>query len=216
MTRPIVGYAIICILSVSLIVPFIIHNSYAESETIQVDPGVTKYLLIYLGQGDTIQFSMSVSGGSGNDADLTIENPNFETISKLRVSQSYSNSLTSYASGNYKFSFGNTFSVVSSKQVQFSYNIIHPPSSSYDSSGGQAIGWIIFAAIVIIPIVVVISIVKRIKRRKAMPNKVIDHKAPEDPKVKEHNTKALDILKNRLAKGEIGKEEYDRLSKEFL
>ncbi len=213
-----VTHTTICLLPLSLIALFIINNSHAESQTLQVDPSVTKYILIWLGQGDTIQFSMSVSGGSGNDIDLTIENPNFETVSKLRVSGSYSNSFTSHVAGNYKFSFGNTFSIFSSKQVQFYYDITHPQSSSLGASGSEIVGWIILAAIIIIPIVAVILIVKRIKRRKSVRSTEIhyENKSHEDLKLKEQNAKALDILRNRLAKGEITREEYDRLSKEFV
>jgi uncharacterized membrane protein len=65
----------------------------------------------------------------------------------------------------------------------------------------------------IIIAVVVSSIIKKIKKRKeGIPIGEEDKPVTE---ITNQNDKAMRILKQRLAKGEITKEEYDELKKEF-
>ena len=208
------------LLTILLVLPLVfygnINNAFGESQSFQVRPGETKYLVIYLDQGDTIQFSVSVVGGSGDDIDLTIENPNFETVSKARISGSYNYGFTSDLSGNYKFSFGNTFSIISSKEVEFSYDVTKPAQGGSYSTSSTIVGLVVFIAIIVVPIVVGISLYKKRKKKESLKTSMENESSVrEDPKLQEQNQKALDILKSRLAKGEISKAEFDELRKEF-
>jgi uncharacterized membrane protein len=73
--------------------------------------------------------------------------------------------------------------------------------------------WMFIIIIGIIIAVVVSSIIKKIKKRKeGIPIGEEDKPVTE---ITNQNDKAMRILKQRLAKGEITKEEYDELKKEF-
>jgi len=95
--------------------------------------------------------------------------------------------------------------------VDFSYEIIHKPQSQ----GSFDYGGILVLILIVIGIVGVIAVVKRRKRKQQ-----IHETKPSDKKIDskveiEQNASALNILKGRLARGEISKDEYDKLKKEF-
>ena len=70
----------------------------------------------------------------------------------------------------------------------------------------------LFLIIIVVIIVVVIGIVMRKKNSRVM---VEDERVDISQIQKEQNDTSLKILKERLAKGEITKEEFNRLKNEF-
>ena len=72
--------------------------------------------------------------------------------------------------------------------------------------------WMIIIILLIVGIVVIILLKKNSNKRK----RIDDENHPQEILKKEsNNVKNMEILKERLAKGEITKQEYDELKKEF-
>lgn len=67
--------------------------------------------------------SISVSGGSGNDINLYVTNPNGNTILSYDRATQTSFSFTASTTGSYTMHFDNSFSWFSSKSVTLNYTI---------------------------------------------------------------------------------------------
>jgi uncharacterized membrane protein len=71
---------------------------------------------------------------------------------------------------------------------------------------------VLIVAIIIVTIIIIIILKKRMKSS----TKTKDVVQKDISRINdEQNTKSINIIKERLAKGEISKEEYDKLKKEF-
>jgi hypothetical protein len=119
-----------------------------QTETVQVAAGYVQSLIFNLDDGDKFSGSLSVSGGSGNDVDFSVTNPQGNTIVNLgRVSQGTTFEFTAQGSGAYTLKFGNDFSIFSSKTVTLSYDVQEEiiPSVTTDS-----LMWIILIVAVIV------------------------------------------------------------------
>lgn len=93
-------------------------------ETVQVGALSEKMLIFNLKTGQKFTGSLAISGGSGNDIDFWITDPQGTTILNLgRVSQGRSFDFTAQASGAYTFHFSNGFSLLSSKTVNLTYDV---------------------------------------------------------------------------------------------
>lgn len=93
-------------------------------ETVQVDALSEQMLIFNLKAGQKFTGSLAISGGSGNDIDFWIVDPQGTTILNLgRISQGRSFDFTAQASGAYTFHFSNSFSLLSSKTVSLTYDI---------------------------------------------------------------------------------------------
>ena len=130
-----------------------VGQALAESQSVQIQAGKGKSLAISLEQGDTIQFSFSVQGGIRNDINFIIEDPNSAVLSNIRVGPLYTSELQINISGNYTFTFDNSFSTISSKSVQFNYQVIHPPPPVIPNTVNLA-SYLIWGALMIIGIIV--------------------------------------------------------------
>lgn len=80
--------------------------------------------------------------------------------------------------------------------------------------------YLFYDFILLIPLAIIgiiIAVVIGIKRRKKVQNIIIHDTLPKNTQRirDEQNNNSLNILKERLAKGEISKEEYNQLRKEF-
>ncbi|NIP61468.1 MAG: hypothetical protein GWN01_05035 [Nitrosopumilaceae archaeon] len=196
----------------SLIIP-----SYAATQNLVVSAGDTESLRFHLDRNDRMRYSISVDGGRNDDVNLTIKNPNGGIMNSGRVVESHSDEFRATTSGTYYFEFDNGMSLVSSKQISFNYDIIKPPVVSGASVSNIAsvmpLGWIFLLAIIVVIIVVPIAVWK--KRKSNQANYDEEEEEEYEDEEYEDDSKYLGILKERLAKGEITRDEYDKLKKEF-
>ena len=96
---------------------------FAETKSLIVAARSYEQIVIYLDQGDELDFSIFVQGGTNDDINLIISIPGKDPFEGI-VTVEHSDSFTAPASGNYVFTFDNTISLVSNKSVNFSYEII--------------------------------------------------------------------------------------------
>lgn len=105
-----------------------------------IPPGTNGYVYFYrfLKQHMTYSLQLDISGGSNNDVNLVIKNPDGSSAFDSRVSGNYkSQSFTATSDGLELFEFDNSFSVISSKSVTGSLFISRGTSSS-SLRGGEA------------------------------------------------------------------------------
>lgn len=111
--------------------------SASSTKTITVSAGNKYTIYTDLNTGDRFQVSISVIGGPNNDIDLTIIDPQGKTLASGRVTQQYSTEIVAAVAGRYNFEFDNSFSIVSDKQVAFSYQNISQSQNSTSSNSPQ-------------------------------------------------------------------------------
>lgn len=92
--------------------------------TLNVDVLSSRVLLFNLNEGVKFSGSFLISGGSGNDVDFYVIDPNGSRIVDLgRVSQQATFEFTTQNQGAYTLRFDNSFSWVSPKIVTLTYDI---------------------------------------------------------------------------------------------
>ncbi len=154
-----VTLTVLAILFLSL--PLVLVGA-SQVETAQVEALSSSGWVINLDSGDSFSGSLSISGGSGNDIDFSITDPQGTTIVGLgRVSQGRTFDFTADQSGAYTFHLDNTFSVFSSKTVSMSYDVTHP---FLGGTSGNLLVPILVVVIVIVIVVVILGIVLTRKR----------------------------------------------------
>jgi hypothetical protein len=117
--------AVLSLGAIMILLSVVVFSVKASSvETIQVGALSEQMLIFNLKSGQKFTGSLAISGGSGNDIDFWITDPQGTTILNLgRVSQGKSFDFTAQASGAYTFHFSNDFSLLSSKTVNLTYDI---------------------------------------------------------------------------------------------
>ena len=225
------------LLSISLVLvvcaSLIISPAFAATQSTTVFPRDSDTLRFYLEDGDKIQFQISVSGGKNADVYLEIQNPYGGVMVDGLIENSYSSGFEADTTGYYTFSFENNFSLISKKYVNMEYEIIKKPvveqifgssnsnqPSSYEEFTQSGMLGVVLLLIIVIPIGVIIAVV--IKRSKKAYNEGKreasgkgNNYSEDRSKKSSTDQKNIQILKERLAKGEITKQEYDELKKEF-
>lgn len=78
---------------------------------------------VNLSSGDSVTGSISVSGGLGNGINFFVVDPNGNTIVNYDRTTSTSFSFSASTAGNYKMTFDNSFSLLSSKSVTLDYSV---------------------------------------------------------------------------------------------
>lgn len=188
-----------------------VNDSFAESKSFTVRAGDEQSLNFSMNEGDRIKFWITVSGGANDDINLRITDYQ-NTLSEKRIYSNYEDEIWRSESGSISFVFDNTISIISSKQVNFSYEIIPNPQAQ----GSYGYGGILVLILIVVGIVIGVTVVIRKRKRKPQVSETKTKDEKIEPSAEtEQNERALNILKGRLAKGEITKEEYDKLKKEF-
>lgn len=135
-----------------------IGYAIAGTETFTVPPSQEVVRTVWLNEGDKLSGSINVSGGSGNDINFYVTNPNGNTISSYDRATQTSFSFTASTAGSYTMHFDNSFSWLSSKSVTLNYTI---------SEAILGLAPEVFYLLVIIVIVILVVIVAfALKRRK--------------------------------------------------
>jgi len=222
------------LLSISLVLvvcaSLIISPAFAATQSTTVFPRDSDTLRFYLEDGDKIQFQISVSGGKNADVYLEIQNPYGGVMVDGLIENSYSSGFEADTTGYYTFSFENNFSLISKKYVNMEYEIIKKPvveqifgssnsnqPSSYEEFTQSGMLGVVLLLIIVIPIGVIIAVViKRSKKPKHGEYQSYDeYESEQDDENTSIDLKNIGILKERLARGEITKDEYDELKREF-
>jgi len=95
----------------------------AGTETFTVSPLQEVVRTVGLSEGDKVSGSITVSGGTGNDINFYVTDPNGNTILRYDRTSQTSFSFTASTTGTYTMHFDNTFSIFSSKSVTLDYTI---------------------------------------------------------------------------------------------
>jgi len=136
--------------------------SASQVKVIQVSPLTEQMLIFNLDSGQKFTGSLAISGGSGNDIDFWITDPQGTTILNLgRVSQGRSFDFTAQASGAYTFHFGNTFSLLSSKTVNLTYDVGLPAIFGMDLGT-----LLIIVGVIVALLLVILALAVALRRRK--------------------------------------------------
>ena len=121
-------------MKLSLIIPVLLivlisgtTYAFAASQTVAVSAEDSERLSFYLKEGDRIKFQINVDGDRNDDIVLKIRNPTGGTMVNGAITEYYEDSFTAQESGNYSFEFDNDMSLLSSKRVNFSCDIIKRP-----------------------------------------------------------------------------------------
>jgi hypothetical protein len=129
-------------------------------ETFTVPPGRKIVRTVDLNDGDRVSGSLSVVGGSGNDINFHVTDPDGNRILRHdRVTQtdfSFSASMT----GTYRMHFDNSFSIFSSKSVTLEYTVMQ------SLAGIPIFLLVVLVLVVIVVVAVVVVAVIVLTRRK--------------------------------------------------
>jgi hypothetical protein len=132
-------------------------------QVVQVGALTEQTLTFNLSAGQTFTGSLAISGGSGNDINFWITDPEGATIVNLgRVSQGGSFDFTAQMSGAYTLYFDNSFSLLSSKTVSLTYDIGFPTIAGLDL--GQVLT--ILGIIMIFSFVILVLAVASLRRKR--------------------------------------------------
>lgn len=130
----------------------------SQVDSVSVSQMSTNILTYNLDSGQTFSGSISISGGSGNDVNFWVTNPQGATlVNSGKVSGGTSFEFTAESSGAYTLHFDNSFSLLSSKTVQLTYDI-NTPILGGISGGGSGILLIIIGVIILIAVIVVLAV----------------------------------------------------------
>ena len=118
-----------------------------------------------MNNGVKLTGSLAISGGSGNDIDFWVTDPLGATILNLgRVHQGATFEFTSQKSGAYTFHFGNTFSLLSSKTVNLTYDV------GISVFGIDLVTFLVIIAVILAIMLVILAIVLSRRKRKSKVN----------------------------------------------
>ena len=209
----------------------------AASQTLTVSARDTDSLRFYLNDGDKMKYTAYVNGGNNDDVLLDVKNPYGGSIGqKGKITESYSSTIYADTDGYYVFEFDNSISLLSRKQITLNYDIIKKPivsniipSNSNSGSSSSSFGVLLMFGGVVVVIIIVAAVWKIVSGSKNSYQEgkhesyieEVEKKLSEESKANEgsfedqKDSEFLGILKQRLAKGEITKEEYHELKKEF-
>ena len=98
------------------------ETAFAETETFTVAAREYERKYIPLTEGDEIEYSIIVSGGSNDDIEFTIYYPDGSNDGGGFVYERFSDGFMAQSSGTYVFEFDSP-SLLTNKSVKFSYEV---------------------------------------------------------------------------------------------
>ncbi len=150
---------LIPLITIVLLVTIIGYARGAETFTIPPFQEVVR--TVGLSQGDTVSGNIAVSGGSGNDINFFVTDPNGNTVLRYDRSTQTSFSFTSSITGTYAMHFDNSFSIFSSKSVTLDYAVT---KAIFGLAPEQF--YLVVAVIVIVIVIAIIVIAVLAHRRR--------------------------------------------------
>jgi hypothetical protein len=132
----------------------------ASAATFTVSPLQKTTTSIGLSEGDKVSGSLSVVGGSGNDVNFYVTDPNANTIIRYDGITQTSFSFSASMTGTYTMHFDNSFSLFSSKSVTLDYSVTKAIAGI-----PQETFFLLVAIIVIVAIIIAVAIVL-VRRKK--------------------------------------------------
>jgi preprotein translocase subunit SecG len=142
----------------------------SQVSSINVDAGYSNTLTYNLDSGQRFSGSISISGGSGNDVNFWVTNPQgAKIVNSGRVSGGTSFDFTAQSSGAYTLHFDNAFSIFSSKSVQLTYDVTSP-SGGLTGGSGLSLTLIIAVFAIAFILVLIIFVIALSRRGKASSN----------------------------------------------
>ena len=157
-----------------------VNQAFATTEEFTVPPGKQTTFDVFVDSGDTINYTVSISGGENNDIVFRIidsygvyhEIPGFPIGDDPKIISYFQNSVsnTDDTRGKLSFTFDNSFSTFSSKQVIFSYTIdnhsLEEQGYEQNALWSNIFGIGTLVIILIIIIIGIVFVIKKIKRKK--------------------------------------------------
>jgi hypothetical protein len=124
-----------------------------------------------LNNGQRFTGSLAVSGGSSNDIDFWVTDPQGTKVLDLgRVSQGKTFEFTAQSSGAYTFHFGNTFSWFSSKIVNLTYDVGLPTVLGVDLGLLLIIIGVVAILLIVIVALIIALYLRRNKTKSSQPS----------------------------------------------
>jgi len=141
------------------------------AQTFTVPPGSKQAVNVNLNQGDSVNGTISVSGGTGTGVDFTVTDPNGKELLSYNYTSYTGFSFSASINGTYILGFDNSFcSCFGGKNVTLDYSVNDKPvqASIQDKSNGEFPTDI--ALIVVIVIVAISAIIILMRRQTANTN----------------------------------------------
>jgi hypothetical protein len=171
-------------LSMSAIVFLVVAFSFVNAsqiESYQIGPGQIQVVSFNLSSGEKFTGSVAITGGSGNDVNFWVTDPQGTTIlNQGRVSQGTTFEFTSQSSGAYTLHFDNSFSLLSSKVAVLTYDVTTPTPTT----GGNDLGLlltVIGLVVILLFLVVALVVALHLKNRTAKTNELPTPPPPSPP-----------------------------------
>ena len=159
-------------ITVLLIFVFSGVASASEVKTTSVPAGYVSTLTLNLQKGQTLSGSLSISGGSGNDVDFHVTNPQGSTIiDRGRVSGGTSFSFTADSDGAYTLHFDNSFSLFSSKEVRTTYDVSSPYVPNIGGTDLSVI--LLIVGIISVALIVIVAMVLVLRSKGSVTHKPV-------------------------------------------
>ncbi len=134
-------------------------------QTFTVPPLSEQTVKVNLNQGDSVNGTVSVSGGTGTGVDFMVSDPNGKELLSYNYTSYTTFSFSASINGTYTLSFDNSFcSCVGGKNVSLDYSVNDKPvqrSLAVGSNGGFPIVIILIFVIVIVAIAAVVILIRR-------------------------------------------------------
>ncbi len=146
-------------LTVFLVLLCSLTSFAAASQTFTVSPESKQTVSVNLSQGDFVNGSLSVSGGTGTGVNFAVTDPNGKQLLSYNYTSYQSFSFSAQINGNYTLSFDNSFcSCVGGKNVTLEYSVNNKPTQVNLQSGSNG-GFPIATAILLVAVIPAIAAV---------------------------------------------------------